>query len=333
MHRLNWIHESNQSDGPRLPCDHFDLIGGSGTGGLVFVSYALLRKTLILFSLIAILLGKLCMSVEEASEEFCKVIEQVYNSDGLTASERTASLRKCIEDIMKRKQLPIDLQLLAKQAGAGACFVVTSSRNNAKSTICLRSYPVRSQPPLSITIIDAVIATCAVQPDFAPITCGSGFRKREYIAANGAANPVNEVITEAHLLFGGDAKVASLLSLGTGNPGIISFPPTGSGPKLDRVMQDMMQDCERRAQEMEQRIGQVGIYCRLSVEQGMQSDQLEQMDDLSWIAAQTEDYLNRPDICEKLDLLVQNFGVEIGPISLDQLSACFHSPLYLVLIT
>lgn len=34
MHRLNWEHEIDESDEHKLPCEHFDLIGGSGTGGL-----------------------------------------------------------------------------------------------------------------------------------------------------------------------------------------------------------------------------------------------------------------------------------------------------------
>ncbi|KIM19868.1 hypothetical protein M408DRAFT_52398, partial [Serendipita vermifera MAFF 305830] len=44
-----------------LPCEYFDLIGGSGTGGLI-----------------AILLGKLRMSVKEAKKTFAKIDEQVY---------------------------------------------------------------------------------------------------------------------------------------------------------------------------------------------------------------------------------------------------------------
>ena len=33
MHRLNWDEESNEPIEGKLPCDYFDLIGGSGTGG------------------------------------------------------------------------------------------------------------------------------------------------------------------------------------------------------------------------------------------------------------------------------------------------------------
>ena len=70
--------------------------------------------------LIAIMFAKLRMSVEEASEEFCTVIEQVYNAHDPTPSERTGRLRTCMEDIMKKKELPLDLPLTEKTR-PGAC--------------------------------------------------------------------------------------------------------------------------------------------------------------------------------------------------------------------
>jgi hypothetical protein len=58
--------------------------------------------------------------VEEASQEFCTIIEQVYNPDGLAPLERTGRLRKCMEDIMERKGLRLDLPLIEK-IRPGAC--------------------------------------------------------------------------------------------------------------------------------------------------------------------------------------------------------------------
>jgi hypothetical protein len=117
-------------------------------------------------------------------------------------------------------------------------FVLASLRTDAANKVCLRSCPVRSQLSSVITVIEAVLATCAVPPRFSPVTTGSGYNAVEYISASfGATNPVLEVITETHSLFGGDPGVASLLSLGTGHPGVISFP-SGDGADLNRVMHD-----------------------------------------------------------------------------------------------
>jgi hypothetical protein len=89
---------------------------------------------------------------------------------------------------------------------------------------------------------------------------------------------------------------------------------------LHGIMRDMMYDCEQRAQEIEQRIGQVGIYSRFSVEQGMQNGHPEGPVDAAWIVAQTEDYLSQHETDEKLELFVQTFGAQTGRITLDQLS-------------
>ena len=169
-------------------------------------------------------------------------------------------------------------------------------------------------------MIEAALATCAAQPDFAPVSSGSGYRKKEYIGVGlGANNPVRDLITEAHSLFGGDSSVASMLSIGTGHPGIISFPADGGDVSLRRL-RDMMNDCEQRAQEIEQQIGRVGIYFRFSVEQGMQNDSPAQAADPSWILAQTESYLTDAGICQKIGAFVHSIDSPSKVVSLDQLS-------------
>jgi hypothetical protein len=76
--------------------------------------------SLITNRLIAILFSKLRMSVKEASKEFCTIMKQVYDPDGLAPSERTRRLRKSMEDVMERKGLPLDLPLTQKTQ-PGAC--------------------------------------------------------------------------------------------------------------------------------------------------------------------------------------------------------------------
>ena len=58
------------------------------------------------------MLTKLRMSVEVASDEFFTIVEEVYKPDHLTPSERTQKLRECMEAVMTRKELPIDLKLM-----------------------------------------------------------------------------------------------------------------------------------------------------------------------------------------------------------------------------
>jgi hypothetical protein len=184
---------------------------------------------------------------------------------------------------------------------------------------------VRNQLASTITVIEAALATCAVPPRFSSITCGSGYNKVEYVGASfGATNPGRELITEAHSLFGGDSSVASMLSLGAGHPGVISYP-SGGKVNLNRVMHDMMSDCEQRAQEIERQIGRVGIYFRFSVEQGMQSGRLGPVAEPSQVLAQTESYIADERTSERIGDFIRNFDTAARHITLDQLGM-FYIP-------
>lgn len=205
-------------------------------------------------------------------------------------------------------------------------FVLAALRANTGDKTCIRSYPIRSQPALAITVVDAILATCATQPSFLPVISGTGYRKKEYIGAgHGANNPIREVITEAHSLFGGESTVASLLSLGSGNPGAISLPSGSEKLDLHRVVLGMMQDGEQRAKETQQQIGRVGIYFRFSVDQGMQSLHQGQLQDVEWIVAQAESYLGDATINEKLDLCAKTMEARVKTISLDRLSKSLYN--------
>ena len=56
------------------------------------------------------MLSRLRMSVEDAMEEFHKICNDVY-VEGLSATERTARLRKAIEELLKRRGFPVDIKL------------------------------------------------------------------------------------------------------------------------------------------------------------------------------------------------------------------------------
>jgi hypothetical protein len=63
---------------------------------------------------------KLHMSVEEATKEFCNIVEAVYKNADLTPSERNERLRECMESMLKAKGLPADLELV-EEIKAGKC--------------------------------------------------------------------------------------------------------------------------------------------------------------------------------------------------------------------
>jgi len=60
--------------------------------------------------MVAIMISRLRMSIEDATEGFHRICNEVY-VDGLSATERTARLRKSIEELLTRRGLPVDLKL------------------------------------------------------------------------------------------------------------------------------------------------------------------------------------------------------------------------------
>jgi len=66
------------------------------------------------------MLAKLRLSVEEATDEFFTIIEEVYKRDDLSPSERTRKLRECVEAAMQKKGIPLDLMLM-EEAPVGRC--------------------------------------------------------------------------------------------------------------------------------------------------------------------------------------------------------------------
>jgi hypothetical protein len=91
-------------------------------------------------STIAIMLSKLRMPVEDASEEFYRICNEVY-VDGLSATERTGRLRKMVEELLTRRGFPVDLKLGrdARVAEDGCAWYVLMVYRN---TLITDSIPV-----------------------------------------------------------------------------------------------------------------------------------------------------------------------------------------------
>jgi hypothetical protein len=54
--------------------------------------------------------ARLRMSVEELSDEFFTIVQEVYKPQRLSSSKRTEKLKRCMEDVLERKGLPIDMK-------------------------------------------------------------------------------------------------------------------------------------------------------------------------------------------------------------------------------
>jgi hypothetical protein len=55
---------------------------------------------------------KLRMSVDEAMAEFAEISKNVYEIESMNPDIRSQRLRKCLEDLLERKGMPLDALLV-----------------------------------------------------------------------------------------------------------------------------------------------------------------------------------------------------------------------------
>ena len=93
---LKNIMENLNPDSPPLPCDYFDMIGGTSTGGLI-----------------AIMLGRLKMSVDDCIDEYKKLSPRIFTKihHRITVTGRIqgrfdhVALENGIKDLLRRRGL------------------------------------------------------------------------------------------------------------------------------------------------------------------------------------------------------------------------------------
>jgi hypothetical protein len=198
-------------------------------------------------------------------------------------------------------------------------FLIAVSTSNMHHKVNLRSYATRAGPPSDITVVDAILATCATQGNFLPVTIGSGPTQQELMGgAMGAANPCHEAVQEALDRFKPDRRIAVVLSIGSGHPGLVSASSSTRYDEWLRVMKDMAANCEQASQEMTERMGKDGVYFRFSVEQGLQTYHGTHVHPQAWITSQTLAYLKDRETSRLLDQCISGICQRQGLLALEE---------------
>ena len=116
MHKL--MVEENARQRP-TPCDYFDLIGGTSTGGCValyiYDHFILLTRytKFVHYRIIALMLGRLRMDVEEAINEYDKLAKQVFSDmkrfgDGkFKATNLKEAIQSVVESVTGDPESPL----------------------------------------------------------------------------------------------------------------------------------------------------------------------------------------------------------------------------------
>ncbi|KZT37348.1 FabD/lysophospholipase-like protein, partial [Sistotremastrum suecicum HHB10207 ss-3] len=289
-------------DLPR-PCEYFDLIGGTSTGGLI-----------------ALMLGRLGMTIDEAVACYAQFAEEVFSTTTLVGEAKFSSrtLENIFKKIVKEKTEDEDERMISAGNRGVKTFVCTMAADNMNAAIprLFRNYEVPKHATSNCKIWEAARATSAAPTFFDPIFIGEGRVGERYIDGGmGRNNPITQVREEAKLIFP-ERRIGCLVSIGAGKGETISIPRTSlvqKVPGLQRhlplktieAMKKMATDSERTAEETERDFqGQPEVYFRLNVEQGMQKVGLSQWERLSEVTSHTEAYLRHAGPDQRLGAIV-----------------------------
>ncbi|KAB8276500.1 acyl transferase/acyl hydrolase/lysophospholipase [Aspergillus minisclerotigenes] len=193
MQRLN-------PDGkPRKPCEVFDMIAGTSTGGLC-----------------AIMLGRLDMTVDECIEAYNRLMKRSFNGSRFSADDIEAVIKELIKERLGESEAP-----LLNEHGQCKSFVLAVRQDaaNSKGPVHLRSYVNTQQKSLlpNVKAWEAARATSAAPTFFPPmeIATDKGVKHKLIDAALVLTTLLwNEVLS----VFGAGRPIDCILSIGTGIP-------------------------------------------------------------------------------------------------------------------
>ncbi|KAJ7499622.1 hypothetical protein FB451DRAFT_1429577 [Mycena latifolia] len=265
-------------DLPPHPCDYFELIGGSGTGGII-----------------ALMLGRCRMSIADAISAFEKLKPQAKWGSG------EAFRAGKFEEVLKK----IFLAEKMNDTGPSPCktFVCAMNKMNLNAVIpeLFRSYSTPDEPVNNCMIWEAARATSATPGVFKPMEIGLTAMKQRYIGGSvGHNNPTTLVLAEAEHIYP-SRPVVLVVSIGSGHPDTIQIQKSPTPSAVAKALKSIAMDSEKTHEENERRYrGTFNTYFRFNVQQGMQALEPQQWGKLNQVSAHTKAYLRAEEVKFKL---------------------------------
>ncbi|KAH0368016.1 phospholipase, patatin family protein, partial [Aureobasidium melanogenum] len=284
--------EAVDPENPPKPCDYFDIIGGTSTGGLI-----------------AIMLGRLEMSIDECIDAYKTLSGDVFHKKRrLPVSMRgdlqerydSKVLELAVRKILKERNLDENALLKNPKNPNGTKVFVCCTSGETSESILLRSWPTpRGNPSLyrTVRIWEAARATSAASTFFDSISIGEP-KKRFLDGGTGANNPVRHVWGEAtDLLPYGESlsdNLGCLISIGTGQPGYKPFEENVVG--IGKTLLAIATETETTANQFHRERSvlfeiEKKVCFRFNVPRGMGDIELHETEQLAAIESMTDAYL------------------------------------------
>ncbi|KAH5423486.1 hypothetical protein HBI23_198590 [Parastagonospora nodorum] len=289
---LKMLMEMIDPDNPPKPCDYFDMIGGTSTGGLI-----------------AIMLGRLQMSVQECIDEYTTLFSSIFTKKkhrvGWGGKLQGRFDHEALEAGIKRivgEKLNDENALFKDNSSNGGCktFVCATSATTSETVIMSSYYSMRRLNDIRnvARIWEVGRATSAATSFFDSIQIkGSTYLD----GGTGANNPINKLWAEADDAFrqGPDWRLEDnllcMVSIGTGQPLLKKFGDSILGTDILDALVDITTNTETTANDFQQAHAQIfeqGIAYRFNVEQGLENVALEDATSAGKIEEVTRRYLS-----------------------------------------
>jgi hypothetical protein len=172
---------------------------------------------------------------------------------------------------------------------------------------------------LDCTFVEAACATVSISSHFSPVSIGPHLLEETFTSASfGFNNPARELIKEAEAQFGSNARLSTILSIGSGRTALISL----GGPEstCHESLKGIVVDCEKVARELGMQLFNVDAYLRLNVDRGMENMEISDWKRSGKIVGYTSAYLEVPKVTKAIDSSIQRLQDKVGSITLGQLS-------------
>ncbi|CEL59569.1 Calcium-independent phospholipase A2-gamma OS=Homo sapiens GN=PNPLA8 PE=1 SV=1 [Rhizoctonia solani AG-1 IB] len=283
-------------DSPPRPHQYFDLIAGTGTGAVQ-----------------ACMLARLRMPVDLAIESYANLAKEVFSERKWFGSGtfKATKLKDSLTRITRNTTGNPDEPLIESRPTGTYCktlvFAMSGHNMRAGIPIAFRSYPAASSQGPECTIWETLCATMAHPELFKSFEIGGSLLKQSFIDAGlGCNNPLSHILAEVKTLYP-ERQVASVISIGTGHTRTIRIPDRSTMRQLlptatIQAMKGIAEDAEKVAEDMARRFRSTsGVYFRLSVDQGMQSVEMDRWDQLSEVAEHTRAYMRTLDVKQSID--------------------------------
>ncbi|KAF3936314.1 hypothetical protein ABW19_dt0208754 [Dactylella cylindrospora] len=302
-------HDGKLNYTPR-PCEYFDLIGGTSTGGLI-----------------AIMLGRLGMTVQDAIDAYDSLAQLVFHEKKLRGQDgafKASNLEKAIKSIVGKFDHDEEALMIDDKSRIKGCktFVCAQPAQQLGNPRLFRTYASRDGYSQNCKIWEATRATSAAPLFFKRILIGTGSLKEEFLDAGlGCNNPTKVVLEEAENIWGSTGHIACIISLGTGRPDTISIPRGGFFQNLLipidvlKGLKGISTDCEMVAEELEKRFkDQENFYFRFSVDRGLEDVRLNEWEKMSKVVTHAIEYSRNHTVNTKLDNAVKVLVEPTAPV-------------------